>query len=307
MKNNIFYVYVYLDPRNYGTYQYGDYIFQYEPFYVGKAKYNNGYRHIRKCNLKKDNNKLKTNKIKKIQRETTKDPIILKYKEGLKEYDAILLEINMIKYIGRKDLNTGPLVNLTAGGEGNPKLSEKSKKQKGQKIKKWWKNEKYRNNIIEKNKEAHKGKKLSENHKRKIVESSKYLWQQKNFRNKTIKAIRLSSFKQSKSLKEYYKNNKHPFDGRKHKEITKKKISNTLHQKELIGKKNGNNIWIYYFKNIITNKKFKTYSLRKFCDENNLNFNTISRYITFKNKYNNWEFRRKIYRKLIRRKNDHKK
>ena len=39
----IFYTYIYLDPRKPGKYEYGDYLFSYEPFYVGKGK---GNKHI---------------------------------------------------------------------------------------------------------------------------------------------------------------------------------------------------------------------------------------------------------------------
>lgn len=35
---NEFYVYVYLDPRNPGKYNYDDLSFDYEPIYIGKGK-----------------------------------------------------------------------------------------------------------------------------------------------------------------------------------------------------------------------------------------------------------------------------
>lgn len=51
---NIFYVYVYLDPRKSGKYKYGEYDFDYEPFYVGKGCKERLYDHlweIKKCIL----------------------------------------------------------------------------------------------------------------------------------------------------------------------------------------------------------------------------------------------------------------
>ena len=40
MNDNKFYVYVYLDPRKPGSFKFGEYEFDYEPFYVGKGKKN---------------------------------------------------------------------------------------------------------------------------------------------------------------------------------------------------------------------------------------------------------------------------
>jgi len=115
---NRFYVYVYLDPRKPGKYKYGEYEFDYEPFYVGKGE---GYRinvHLYESKLENDENKLKTNKIKKIQREIESDPIKFLYKKNMIEQNALELETIMIVTIGRINLNAGPLTNLTNGGEG---------------------------------------------------------------------------------------------------------------------------------------------------------------------------------------------
>jgi hypothetical protein len=107
----MFYVYVYLDPRKPGTYNYNEYSFDYEPFYVGKGC---GKRYL--AHLKENKKSYKNNKIKAILNESLK-PIIIKLKENLIECSALKLEIDIIKIIGRLDLKIGPLTNLTAGGE----------------------------------------------------------------------------------------------------------------------------------------------------------------------------------------------
>jgi hypothetical protein len=41
-----FYVYAYLDPRKPGKYVYGEYVFDYGPFYIGKGFDNRMYIHL---------------------------------------------------------------------------------------------------------------------------------------------------------------------------------------------------------------------------------------------------------------------
>jgi hypothetical protein len=116
---NNFYVYAYLDPRKSFNFKYGKYEFNYEPFYIGKGfRKDRMVTHLQENHLDNDGNKFKTNKIKKIIRETGNNPIIIKIKEDLMEFEANKLEIDLIKLIGRKDLKLGPLTNMTDGGEG---------------------------------------------------------------------------------------------------------------------------------------------------------------------------------------------
>ena len=118
MKKNNFYVYVYLDPRKPGDYNYGEYHFDYEPFYVGKGSNGRMYEHLTFKGQKVNTNKFFINKIKKIIYLCNLNPIIVKYMENLFENVSFELEIKMINIIGRQDLKTGPLCNLTNGGEG---------------------------------------------------------------------------------------------------------------------------------------------------------------------------------------------
>ena len=115
-----FYTYIYLDPRKSGKYVYGDYSFDYEPFYVGKGKDNRYNIHLTeaKSNLNYLKNNHKKNKIRKMLREDIQ-PIILKVEENLTEDQSFELEIYLIWAIGRSDLGLGPLCNHTDGGEGD--------------------------------------------------------------------------------------------------------------------------------------------------------------------------------------------
>ena len=123
LSENKFYVYAYLDPRNHGDFQYGEYSFNYEPFYIGKGC---GPR----CNnLLNSRSFFLVNKIKKIQQEGF-DVKVIKIFKGLPEHKAFSKEIDAINSIGRVSYKSGPLVNLCDGGEGPSGriLSEEHKK-----------------------------------------------------------------------------------------------------------------------------------------------------------------------------------
>jgi len=113
---NIYYVYVILDPRKPGSYQYNEYHFDYEPFYVGKGKRDRDKWHIN-CIGKKGTSH-RVSKVIKIYKETGDLPIIVRVEDKLYEHNAINIEINLIELIGRINCRAGPLVNLTNGGEG---------------------------------------------------------------------------------------------------------------------------------------------------------------------------------------------
>ena len=129
LNRKIFYVYVYLDPRKPGKYVYGDFQFDYEPFYVGLGHRKRYLAHAKEysehsCKL---GNCLKKNKILKILKETSYEQLsklITKIKENLYLDDSKKLEIKLIKTIGRIDLKTGPLTNLTDGGDGHLNCSK---------------------------------------------------------------------------------------------------------------------------------------------------------------------------------------
>jgi len=104
--NNEFYVYVYYKPN--GT-----------PFYVGKGKGKRYLSHLQeaKKEITSDCNRLKISTIRKILR-SGQEPIIKVINVNLEENNAFELEEYLISTIGRIDLGTGPLTNLTKGGDG---------------------------------------------------------------------------------------------------------------------------------------------------------------------------------------------
>lgn len=90
-------------------------------------------RHLREARLYKDENKLtrganprKLRTINQIE-EAGEDVGITFMATGLSKEDAIALEIQTIARVGRLDLGTGPLTNLTGGGDGATLMSEESR------------------------------------------------------------------------------------------------------------------------------------------------------------------------------------
>jgi hypothetical protein len=134
-----FYVYIVFDGSKKGVYSYGSYSFEYEPFYVGKGKFDRYKMHLEKTeiNAKRNINSYKNNKIKKLKREN-KEIIIEKYYINLFETDALQKEEILIKTIGLKE-NGGPLTNLTNGGEAGANLSRESKAKMIASKKEWYK------------------------------------------------------------------------------------------------------------------------------------------------------------------------
>lgn len=102
-----FYVYAYIDPRD-DT-----------PFYIGKGKGNRIFRHLSPGMMQEGLRKgwFFYRKLKKLLVAGV-TPDIHFVCEHLTEHQALYLESFFIKALGRRDLSTGCLCNLTDGGEG---------------------------------------------------------------------------------------------------------------------------------------------------------------------------------------------
>jgi hypothetical protein len=116
-------VYIYLDPRKSGNfdYQIGDEIFHFdfEPFYVGKGKGRRMFPHLNEARRSKKRSH-KLSKIKSILN-INDIPIILKIQQNLTNCESVILENRMIKTIGNIFETNGPLVNIlqTKGASDN--------------------------------------------------------------------------------------------------------------------------------------------------------------------------------------------
>lgn len=112
------YIYVYLDTRKKGSYSFGDFHFEYEPFYIGKGVNDRYLTHLRVANgSRKGKNNLIISKIRSILNDGY-EPIIIKIIENLTKENYDSYEISTIKIIGKLCDGLGPLLNTTDGGDG---------------------------------------------------------------------------------------------------------------------------------------------------------------------------------------------
>lgn len=132
--DNSSFVYVYLDPRKQGQYDYGEYHFDYEPFYVGvssgKTIHDRKTRHLHYARLDRDitNNNYKKNIIKGILSDNL-EPIIIKYFDCISLSESFLKEKDMIEKIGNRYDKSGPLVNISKGGDGGDTFTNNPRKE----------------------------------------------------------------------------------------------------------------------------------------------------------------------------------
>lgn len=116
-----YYVYIYCDPRKPGEFRFPgvDFVFNFEPFYVGMGKGYRYKRHITNYEIEWNYNTIKNGKIKHLI-ESGVDPLkyVVFYKENISKEEASKIEQEIIKALGRINNNTGILSNMTDGGDG---------------------------------------------------------------------------------------------------------------------------------------------------------------------------------------------
>lgn len=169
---------MYLDPLYPASYRVHKNDYDYTPIYIGKGKWQNE-RH--KDHLKDCRNKIFENKINYWNKNNI-EPMIVILEKNLTEQEAWDLETRLITSLGRFDLGTGPLLNLTNGGEGpagrtpwnkgkktQDYMSPETREQLNEKLKGMKKPEGHGEKVSA----ALKGKTKSEEHRKKISDSLK--------------------------------------------------------------------------------------------------------------------------------------
>ena len=262
--------YIYLDPRKPGYYRYGKDLngniltFLFEPIYVGEGFPSRIEYHtkISKLDYKEWDNNILSRKIVKMYKKGL-EPIKLFLVQSKTKKFVQIYEINLIKRIGRIDISTGCLCNLTNGGDGT--YGYKVSYEEKENLKKLWKQKDFRMFMIDR---QNKGK--TKEWKNKISSSRK-----KSYDNLTKEQkLRIS--------------NKH------------KEISNEPHRIEHnrgISLKNWNDLqWRENYLKVVrnhyillspSNEKVLTKEIETFCEDNNLNSQQIRKIASGTQKSNN--------------------
>lgn len=128
------YVYVLLNPLKKGVYKYNEYSFEYEPFYVGISNTDSYYiRENMHTDFVKNNatyskNKIKNSIIRKILKNNM-EPISIRIIEGVTREIVCKEEIKLIELIGTKIDKSGPLSNISKGGDGGDTFTNNPRKE----------------------------------------------------------------------------------------------------------------------------------------------------------------------------------
>jgi len=221
MKNS--YVYVYLDPRKPGEYEYGEYKFDYEPFYVGKGKDKRAFTHLTKC---KENIDF-SNRIKEIQKETNNDPIIIFSNKNITDGASLMIERKIVKSIGRLNKGNGPLYNKTDGGNGcSGKICTIEQRKR---ISDAHKGHKHSEETKKKMSNAHKGKIFSKEHRNNLSLSLKGNTNSNGYKHTEETKKKISEWHKGFVFTEESKNKmSKSHKGHKHSEEQKQNISKSL-------------------------------------------------------------------------------
>lgn len=111
-------VYVLLDPRKKGSYTYGDYSFEYEPFYLGQGSKYRFTEHLYGYRKYKEGERRWYAHFKVFEEleELGLEPVFHVIQDDLTKDESIALEESLIPLVGRRELNNGPLYNQSSGG-----------------------------------------------------------------------------------------------------------------------------------------------------------------------------------------------
>src|ERR1035437_1457600 len=127
--SQIHYVYAYLDTRRPGTYSYGSCSFDCEPFYIGEGKKGRMFDHLKEVERGRHRNKAKCRKITAIGNAGLQ-PRVVVIKTFNSRAEAQHCEVILISEIGTINTRTGPLTNISIGGDGGDTFTNNPKREK---------------------------------------------------------------------------------------------------------------------------------------------------------------------------------